>query len=77
MNKNNLMVTSALVIQVMVTIALGLWLTSAHAETLGIIRVPQDYPTIQLAINAALEGDTILVAPDTYTEIITITKSLT
>ena len=32
------------------------------------IRVPQDYPGIQQAINAAQEGDTILVSPGTYTE---------
>jgi len=32
------------------------------------IRVPQDYPEIQQAINAASEGDTVLVSPGTYTE---------
>ena len=33
-----------------------------------IIRVPQDYPGIQQAINVAIDGDTILVSPGTYTE---------
>jgi|WetSurSiteA1Bulk_404760.scaffolds.fasta_scaffold01847_5 hypothetical protein len=32
------------------------------------IHVPLDYPTIQQAINAAQDGDTILVSPGTYTE---------
>jgi len=32
------------------------------------INVPADQPTIQLAINAAQNGDTVLVAPGTYTE---------
>ncbi len=33
-----------------------------------IIHVPGDYPTIQQVIDAAVGGDTILVAPGTYTE---------
>ena len=32
----------------------------------GVIRVPQDYATIQQAVNAAGDGDTILVGPGTY-----------
>jgi parallel beta-helix repeat protein len=33
-----------------------------------ILYVPEDYPTIQDAINAAINGQTILVAPGTYIE---------
>jgi serine protease len=33
-----------------------------------VIRVPQDYPTVQGAINAAADGDLVLVSPGTYTE---------
>ena len=35
-----------------------------------IIRVPEDYLAIQDAVNAATDGDTVLVSPDTYYEII-------
>ena len=31
-------------------------------------RVPQDYPTVQAAINASADGDTVLVSAGTYAE---------
>ena len=34
----------------------------------GIVRVPEDQPTIQAGINAALDSDTVLVADNTYFE---------
>jgi hypothetical protein len=46
---------------------------SPHGATL---KVPSQYPTIQSAINAAHSGDTIVVAPGTYIQQLTITKSL-
>ncbi len=33
----------------------------------GVNRVPSDYPSIQAAIDASLDSDTVLVAPGTYT----------
>ena len=43
--------------------------TSSEARTLGVLRrVPQDYPTIQAAISACTDGDTVLVSEGTYVE---------
>ncbi|MGA7791590.1 MAG: Ig-like domain repeat protein [Candidatus Acidiferrales bacterium] len=45
-----------------------LCLSSVEARAQNTIHVPADQTTIQSAINAAADGDTILVAPGTYKE---------
>lgn len=50
----------------------------AESQLVTTIYVPQDYPTIQAAIDAAQDGETIVVAPGVYTENILISgKSIT
>jgi parallel beta-helix repeat protein len=55
-----------------VTVSLQL-VSSSHQ----VLRVPEDFSTIQAAIAAARQGDTILIAAGTYRESLTITQSLT
>lgn len=51
--------------------------TDIHAAG-NTLRVPSQYPTIQAAVNAAQNGDTIMLAPGTYnTSTINITKYIT
>lgn len=42
-----------------------------------VLRVPQDYPTIQGAIDAAPPRSLVLVSPGTYVETVTIAKTVT
>jgi thermitase len=49
--------------------------TQVKCSSPRFIRVPNDYNTIQRAVNAANEGDTILVASGTYHETIQIVTS--
>jgi len=43
--------------------------------TEGVLNVPADYPTIQGAVDAAVEGDLILIAPGTYSEAVQVTTN--
>lgn len=53
---------------VIISAALFVPLQAEGTIARAVLRVPQDQPSIQAAINAAATGDTVLVSPGTYVE---------
>lgn len=53
-----------------------MWLMSAHASLRITVEVPEDFPTIQQAIDVATPGTTILVHNGTYAENLVINKTI-
>jgi len=59
----------------MVSVGLVLFMSLCVSQTTR--RVPQDYATIQAAIDASANGDTVLVAEGIYVENLRVTKKIT
>lgn len=51
-----------------------LLLTALHCAA-ATLNVPAQYATVQLAVNAAQPGDTVLIAPGTYNETVTLARN--
>ena len=66
--------TLMLLLTVVVILVVGVQPAESEVKT---IVVPDEYPTIQEAINAASEGDTIFVKRGIYRETLVINKSIT
>ena len=62
---------------VVVTVALSILVAFSATASAADIYVPTNYSTIQAAINAASDGDTINVAAGTYTETVAANKQVT
>ncbi|HEY3003520.1 MAG TPA: right-handed parallel beta-helix repeat-containing protein [Kribbellaceae bacterium] len=58
---------AATAVTALVAGGLGIAGSAAPVYAAGVINVPADQPTIQAAVAAAASGDTILIAPGTYT----------
>ncbi len=64
-------------LRLVVTFVLPSILVPPLEASARVIRVPDDYASIQEAIRAATDGDTVSVGPGVYAEVVSITKSLT
>ena len=68
---------SGIMVILLLTSMLTLALNIQSVETAPVtITVPDDYPTIQEAINAAVSGDTIYVRTGTYYENVVVNKTV-
>jgi hypothetical protein len=47
---------------------MGLSLIAAEACLAGVLRVPEDYPSVLAAVDASTTGDSVLVGPGTWTD---------
>jgi hypothetical protein len=54
--------------KILILLLFFLLLIFSFTASATVINVPTDYPTIQAAINAATDGDEIIVSPNTYYE---------
>jgi pectin methylesterase-like acyl-CoA thioesterase len=64
-----------LILLLISTLTLAFHIQPVKAEPTTIV-VPDDYPTIQEAINAATPGDTIFVRAETYYENVVVNKTV-
>jgi hypothetical protein len=62
---------------ILLGVAAGVWALNRREQAVTTLRVPQDYATIQEAINAAQAADIIQVRAGTYNENLTLDKAVT
>src|SRR6266508_3037740 len=74
----NLWAIAAIIICiVLIGVAVGVLALNRREQAINLIKVPDNYPTIQAAISAAKAGDIIQVRAGTYTENVILDRAVT
>ena len=76
-NRSLWTIVAIIVCIILIGIAAGVLALNRREQAVTILRVPQDYPTIQAAINAAEPADIIQVQQGTYNENIVLDRAVT
>ncbi|HLO14271.1 MAG TPA: hypothetical protein VK206_05545 [Anaerolineales bacterium] len=76
-NRNLWAIVAIIVCIVLVGIAAGVLALNRRDQAITLLRVPDDYPTIQAAINAAQPADIIQVRAGVYNENLEIDRAIT
>ena len=76
-NRNLWAIAAIIVCIVLVGVAAGVLALNRREQAVNLIIVPDNYPTIQAAINAAKPGDIVQVRAGTYTENVILDRAIT
>lgn len=76
-NRSLWTVVAIIICIVLLGVAAGVFALNRQNRAVTLVRVPQDYPTIQAAINAAQPADVVQVSPGIYNENLVIDKAVT
>jgi hypothetical protein len=76
-NRNLWAIVAIIVCIILIGVAAGVLALNRRDQALNLIKVPDNYPTIQAAISAAKPGDIIQVRAGTYTENLLLDRAVT
>jgi hypothetical protein len=76
-NRNLWAIAGVIICIVLVGVAAGVLALNRREQTINLLKVPDNYPTIQAAVSAAKPGDIIQVRAGTYVENVILDRAVT
>lgn len=76
-NRTMWTIAALIICVILVGVAAGVYALNRREQAVNLIRVPDDYPTIQAAVNAAQPSDIIQVRVGTYNENVVLDRAIT